>query len=92
MKLTLISLERCFKSAIENSAKYIAVKINTRGSSAEEIIINPKENIISKLNYYKKAYTDDLVLKSYDGIRITGITYGDTFEEIEKDLIGKNLR
>lgn len=79
-------LERCFKQAIETNARYIAVQIETRGSEGIETIINPRENFEAKLAYYKNAYTDDLVLKTYDGIRIVGYGYGDSLDEIEKDF------
>lgn len=88
MKLTLINLEKCFYGASMKNKKYVGVKIETRGSDGYEIIINPSINFDKKFDYYKKAYTDDLVLKSYDGIRIVGFTYGDSFEEVEKDLLG----
>ena len=85
--LKMNNLEICFHIASTNNAKYVGIKIETRGSKAPEIIINPNENFDAKFEYYKKAYTDDLVLKTYDGIKIIGFTYGNSFEEIEKDLI-----
>lgn len=85
--LRLDHLERCFQYAKENNANYIGVAIQTRGNEGLEIIINPKENFESKLEYYKKAYTQELVLKTYDGIKIVGFTYGDDFKEIQEDLL-----
>lgn len=82
LTMSMENLEECFKTAIENNSKYIAVKIETRGSEGAEIIINPRCNFESKLEYYKKAYTDDLVLKTYDGIRIVGFCDSDTFDFI----------
>ena len=84
MKLDL--LEICFKKAIETKAKYIAVQIETRGSEGIEVIINPNVNFSAKLDYYKKAYTEELVLKTYDGIKIVGFAFGDSFKEIEEKL------
>ena len=52
-----------------------------------EVIINERENFDAKLAYYKKAYNDDLTLKSFNRIQITGIVYGDTLEEIEKRVV-----
>ena len=88
MQLKISNLEECFKKAIENNSKYIAVKIKTRNSIGEEIIINPKSNFETKLDYYKNAYDENLVLKSFNGIQIVGFTYGNSLEDIEKDLIG----
>lgn len=46
------------------------VEIEMEGFPKPEIIINPAENFEEKLRYYQKAYTDDLVLKTFNGIRI----------------------
>lgn len=83
LTMSMENLEECFKTAIENNSKYVAVKIETRGSEGAEIIINPRCNFEAKLEYYKKAYTDDLVLKTYDGIRIIGFCDCDTFDFID---------
>lgn len=83
LTMSMENLEECFKTAIENNSKYIAVKIETRGLEGAEIIINPRCNFEAKLEYYKKAYTDDLVLKTYDGIRIIGFCDSDTFDFID---------
>ena len=81
------NLEKCFKAAQDNNANYIAVLIMMPGFENPEIIINTKENIDSKLTYYKKAYNNDLTLKTFNEIKIIGFTYGNTFSELEKDLI-----
>lgn len=80
-------LELCFINAKKNGSKFIGVLIETRGSNAPEIIINPAENFDAKLEYYKKAYTEDLVLKTFDGIKIIGFDYGDTFAQLECSLL-----
>lgn len=85
--MNIKDLELIFKKAKEVNAKYIGVQIYTRGNLRPEIIINHKESFDNKLEYYKKAYTDNLVLKSYDGISIKGIAFGNSFKEIEDALI-----
>jgi len=62
-----------FERANDNDCEYVAVAIETRGSNSWEIILNPKENFDIKLAYYIKAYNDDLVLNTYDGIRIASV-------------------
>ena len=52
-----------------------------------EVIINSKGNFDKKLEYYQNAYNDDLTLKSFNGIKIIGFTYGDDFDSIEYDLM-----
>lgn len=85
--MKLKNLEECFMAAIKNGFKYIGVKIQMQGFEECEIIINPIKNAVNKLEYYKKSYNDNLTLKSFDGIKIIGFTHGNTFEEIEEDLI-----
>lgn len=86
MNLTMKNLEECFKGAKKYKSTYIAVCVKHDDSESAELIINPSINFDDKLQYYKNAYTEDLVLKNCDKIRITGFTYGDTLGDIEYDL------
>lgn len=89
IKLYKTNLLNCFTFAGLSKAKYVGVKIRMIGFEADEIIINERANFKSKLAYYMKAYNDDLELKTApDKIRIVGFTYGNSFEEIERDLLG----
>ena len=84
------ALKALFINAKVEGARYIGVRIATEGSSEPEIIINPKENFDSKFEYYMSAYDDNLILISAKGkkeIRITGIAQGNTFEDIEYQLM-----
>lgn len=56
--------------AITSSDKFIVVVILTRGNNAPEYIINPNENFQNKKEYYDNAYDENMVLKTYDGIKI----------------------
>lgn len=84
------ALKAVFINAKAVGARYIGVRIEAEGSRQAEIIINPKENFDAKFEYYMKAYDDDLALISAKGkknIRITGIAQGNTFEDIEYQLM-----
>lgn len=84
------ALKALFINAKVEGARYIGVSIATEGSSEPEIIINPEKNFDSKFEYYMSAYDDDLILISTKGkkeIRITGIAQGNTFEDIEYQLM-----
>lgn len=84
------ALKAVFINAKAVGARYVGVRIATEGSSQPEIIINPKENFDAKFEYYISAYDDDLTLISAKGkkdIRITGIAQGNTFEDIEVQLM-----
>ena len=85
--LTMTDLESVFNQAIGLGVNYIGVRIKMQGFDEPEVIINPKENFETKLAYYKKAYNEDLILKSFNGIRIIGFEYGDSFDEIADWLI-----
>ena len=89
MKLTIDNLERNFYEASIQESKYIGVKIEMFGFESPEIIINDNSNFDKKFEYYRQAYNENLTLKNApDKIRIIGFTYGNSFEEIEKDLMG----
>lgn len=86
------SLKAVFINAKAAGAKYIGVKIETEGSSEPEIIINPQGNFDAKFDYYMNAYNDELVLISVKGkkdIRITGAAHGNSFEDIQSQLLGE---
>ena len=87
MNLKIENLEKCFYEASQQDKKYVGVKIKMEGFPKAEIIINENANFDSKFAYYKKAYNEDLTLKTFSGIKIVGFTYGNTFESIEKDLL-----
>lgn len=85
-------LKAVFINAKAAGAKYIGVKIETEGSSEPEIIINPQGNFDAKFDYYMNAYDDELVLISAKGkkdIRITGAAHGNSFEDIQSQLLGE---
>ena len=87
MKLIMSNLVECFKKAKEHDYTYVGVKIAMEGFPNPEVIINSKGNFDKKLEYYQNAYNDDLTLKSFNGIKIIGFTYGDDFDSIEYDLM-----
>ena len=81
------NLEQCFYEASQQDKKYVGIKVQMQGFPKAEIIINENENFDSKFAYYEKAYNEDLTLKTFSGIKIVGFTYGNTFNEIEEDLL-----
>ncbi|URZ15319.1 hypothetical protein [Clostridium felsineum] len=89
-KMSIKDLEQCFYEANNNNAKYVGVKIKMQGFLKPEIIINAHANFDSKFAYYKKAYNKDLTLKTFNGIKIVGFTYGNSVGEIGDKLICNN--
>lgn len=89
MGLTMQNLINMVETAKEEGYLFIGIKINMDGFEKDEVIINPRENFDTKLAYYIKTYDENLIHK-FSGetkIRISGFTYGETFDEIEGDLI-----
>lgn len=89
MGLTMQNLINMVTTAKEEGYPLIGIKIKMDGFEKEEIIINPSENFDTKLACYVKTYDENLNHK-FSGdtkIKISGFTFGGTFDEIEGDLI-----
>ncbi|HDR7249260.1 TPA: hypothetical protein QCX05_004310 [Bacillus pacificus] len=86
MDLTLEGLGKCFNEALDEEANYVAVQIEMDGFPSDEVIINDKYNIESKLEYYKKTYNEDLEHRYAPGIRIVGYAYGYSLSGIQREL------
>ena len=87
MNLSLTNLKNTVAGAIENDAEYVGVAVYNGLNNQTEVIINTTKNMVTgKLDYYENAYNNDLELKTQPKIKITGMTYGDSFEDIRKDL------
>ncbi|MED3022342.1 MULTISPECIES: hypothetical protein [Bacillus cereus group] len=86
MDLTLEGIEKCFNEAVTEQANYVAVQIEMDGFPSDEVIINDKHNIETKLEYYKKTYNEDLEHRYAPGIRIIGYVYGYSFSGIQREL------
>lgn len=63
---------------------YLIIKVEGNATKPE-IIINPKENIYEKIEYYKKAYNEDFTLKAKPDIRVTEFMFC-TKEQLIKAL------
>lgn len=86
--MTLQTLTECFENAIKGHNKFIAVQVTMEGFPRPEVIINQTANFEAKLEYYQNAYNDDLTLRSYPAIKITGYIASDSYAEIEL-VLGK---
>ena len=66
--------ERLFNQYMNDGAEYIAVFIKAHNLEEPEMIVNPKENLQKKLEYYLNAYNDDMRLNSLHSIQIVAIS------------------
>lgn len=86
--LTIDYLINTFERAKELDYRFVGVLIEIDGYVKPEVIINQVENFDSKLSYYESAYTENLKHKFTKGKRISAITFGNSFSEIEMYLLG----
>ena len=84
--MNLNDLKKVFETAKRINRNYIGVQIEMQGFPKPEVIINEYSNFDAKLAYYMKAYNDDLTLKTFNGIKIIGFCYGNTYQDIEELL------
>lgn len=87
MGLTQANLTLAFNTAILGGDRFVAIKVRMEGFEQDEVIINERSNFQAKLAYYQQAYDDDLNHKYSKGISIVGFTSGNSFDDIQADLI-----
>lgn len=87
MNLSHEYLTNNFEMAKEYGYQYAGVAITLPDAEGIEVIINGRENFDYKLNYYLNTYNEDLTHKHVPNLKIIGFTYGDSFSQIEEDLI-----
>lgn len=87
LALTMRGLQTMFEWAKKYDAKYIGVAVKIKDYEKPQITISPKENFDEKWEFYKKTYTDFLKHKDNENVKIIGFTYGNSFADIEKDLM-----
>lgn len=59
-----VNFKKIVEDGVYRDRRFLAVKIETEGNPGPEIIVNPSENINAKMDYYDKAYNDDMELIS----------------------------
>jgi hypothetical protein len=80
-ELTLEGLLKAGQSEFaRNTANFLVVEVEVTGS-APEIIINPKTNFDTKLDYYKNAYREDLKQKNNPNIKIIHYEFVENLRE-----------
>ena len=76
----------CFENAFECDMEYVGLLVQSPNDILEMIII-PNEFILDKLEYYEKAYDDDLCLKTCKEVKIINFTCADSLDDIETDFL-----
>lgn len=65
-----------YEGAMRQGYRYIGVEVMVEGNTEPEYIINKASNFNSKLEYYKKAYNDNMQLIANNSITIVDIIVG----------------
>lgn len=60
--MTKTQFKEIISDGVNRNSAFPAVKIETEGNPAPEIIVNPAENVPEKLAYYDHAYNDNMEL------------------------------
>ena len=72
--MTMEDLENAINLAIDKQQPMVLL-IQMEGFEYPELITNPYQNLSKKLDYYKKAYNNDLKHKHSKGIKIIGYKF-----------------
>lgn len=68
-------LEHEVRLAHEHGVKYLIVGIQCY--DAKEMIMINRDNFIEKIDYYKRTYNDNLVMKTNENIKIVTYMFSD---------------
>ena len=80
-EMTIEGLLRLANSQfVREEANWMIIEVKAFDNEPE-IIINPKENFQSKLDYYAEAYNNDLTLKSNSNIKIINYDFAITIQD-----------
>lgn len=90
--LNIKMLEKSTKACIDGDYKYFAIKSTTKkdGKEINTVAIYEKALLGEDFVFGIRLIYDDNLEYEYDGengMKISGFTYGNSFDEIEKDLI-----
>lgn len=83
--MTLNGLRNAFSSEWRHDSRFFGVLVKL-GEGHYEVIINSYLKFDEKLEYYIKAYNDDLTLKANTNIQIINYTFAESFEEIQREF------
>ena len=92
MYLGLKHLEICFTCADAVKSKYIGVIIKGGDLNMPHINIIHTEDYEKQIEFYKSVFNQDLHNIYTPSLQVVGFTHGNTFDEIEHDLLGTGVK
>lgn len=85
MQLYQKDLESCFNAAYNFDKAYVGVLL-TLPNQEPELQISLVESMDTKLKYFKDNYTDELVHKHDPEVRVIGLSFGNSLDDIAMSL------
>lgn len=86
-ELDMKMFEDAFDSEWAEESNFLGILVDIDG--VKEVIINSKQNYKVKLDYYKKAYTENLVHKHDSKVKIVDFTFEKNYADIENSLLNQ---
>lgn len=72
-----------FLTSFKDEQGFIGVKMSVPYSDSPELIINLASELYNKVDYFREAYDDDLILKNNNKVSVISYLYSENFEELE---------
>lgn len=85
MQLYQKDLESCFNAAYNFDKAYVGILFAVPNQEPE-LQISLVESMDTKLKYFKDNYTDDLVHKHNTEVRVIGLSFGNSLDDIAMSL------
>lgn len=85
MQLHQKDLESCFNAAYNFDKAYVGVLFAT-SNQEPELQVSLVESMDTKLKYFKDNYTNDLVYKHNTEVRVIGLSFGNSLDDIAMSL------
>lgn len=85
MELKYKDLESCFNAAYNFDKAYVGV-LFTLPNQHDELQVSLTESKETKLQYFKDNYTDELVHKHNPDVRVIGLSFGNSIDDIAMSL------
>lgn len=79
--------KQTYENFVNEGAKYIGVYIWAYNTPEPELILNPIANSKRKLEYYLKAYDDNMRLKRVGNVKILSVTGAIYLEDLEDNAV-----
>lgn len=84
-ELDMKMFEEAFDSRWAKESNFVGILVDING--VKEVIINSKENYQTKLEYYKKAYNENLTHKHDTKVKIIDFTFAVNYDAIQEELL-----